>query len=74
MRRGGFRFFFYSNEGTEPPHVHVERQGAVAKFWLSPPSPVHTMGMSKADLRRAARLVERNRGYFEEVWHEFFGT
>lgn len=31
---GSARFFFYSNEGTEPPHIHVEQAGAVAKFWL----------------------------------------
>ena len=27
LRLEGYRFFFYSNEGSprEPPHVHVER-------------------------------------------------
>jgi len=31
----GYRFFFYSNEGSarEPPHVHVERDDREAKFW-----------------------------------------
>ncbi|MEO6401177.1 MAG: DUF4160 domain-containing protein [Vicinamibacteria bacterium] len=32
----GFRFFFYSSEGNEPAHVHVERAEAEAKFWLDP--------------------------------------
>jgi hypothetical protein len=38
LRRDGFRFFFYSNEGNplEPPHVHVRRADAEAKFWLKP--------------------------------------
>jgi hypothetical protein len=27
LRVGPYRFFFYSNEGTEPPHVHVEAAG-----------------------------------------------
>jgi hypothetical protein len=31
----GFRFFFYSLEGTEPPHIHVERGQCTAKFWLN---------------------------------------
>lgn len=26
LRLLGFRFFFYSNEGTEPAHVHVEKE------------------------------------------------
>lgn len=34
LRIGSTRFFFYSNEGAEPPHIHVEQGGAVAKFWL----------------------------------------
>ena len=37
-RIGSARFFFYSNEGTEPPHIHAEEAGAVAKFWLEPVS------------------------------------
>ncbi len=34
----GFRFFFYSNEGSprEPVHIHVEKGDAEAKFWLRP--------------------------------------
>ena len=23
LRRDGYRFFFYSKEGKEPPHIHV---------------------------------------------------
>jgi hypothetical protein len=38
FREGGFRFFFYSNEGDprEPMHVHVMRDRDEAKFWLYP--------------------------------------
>ena len=28
----GHRFFFYSNEGTEPPHIHVETGEHTASF------------------------------------------
>jgi hypothetical protein len=31
-RIGPFRFFFYSNEGTEPPHVHAQHERKIAKF------------------------------------------
>lgn len=30
----GFRFFFYSNEGSEPPHIHIEKGDYVSKFWI----------------------------------------
>jgi Domain of unknown function (DUF4160) len=36
LRTGGFRFFFFSREGHEPRHVHVERAEKYAKFWLEP--------------------------------------
>ena len=36
LRVNGFRFFFFSNEGGEPAHVHVEREDSYAKFWLNP--------------------------------------
>ncbi len=28
---GGYRFFFYSNEETEPPHIHVRNAKKLAK-------------------------------------------
>jgi hypothetical protein len=36
LRIGAYRFFFFSNEGHEPPQIHVERAEAAAKFWLHP--------------------------------------
>jgi hypothetical protein len=36
LRVGRFRFFFYSNEGSEPPHIHVRSADQQAKFWLDP--------------------------------------
>jgi hypothetical protein len=32
----GFRFFFFSHEGAEPPHIHIEHGDKVAKYWLNP--------------------------------------
>ncbi len=31
LRTLGFRFFFFSGEGSEPPHIHVEHGDKVAK-------------------------------------------
>ncbi|CAN5482799.1 hypothetical protein BH11BAC1_BH11BAC1_09180 [soil metagenome] len=30
----GWRFFFYSNEGNEPIHIHVQKAESEAKFWI----------------------------------------
>ena len=38
FRVRGYRLFFYANEGNpiEPAHVHVEKDGLEAKFWIVP--------------------------------------
>jgi len=32
----GYRFFFFSNEGSEPIHIHIEKAECYAKFWIDP--------------------------------------
>jgi hypothetical protein len=34
FRAAGYRFYFYSHEPGEPPHVHVDKAGATMKVWL----------------------------------------
>ena len=75
FRDGGFRFFFYSNEGSprEPVHVHVERGGIEAKFWLKPEVRVaYNDGYDARSLRELLETVERNRERIERAWNEFF--
>ena len=36
LRSGPYRFYFYSHEPNEPPHIHVDRDDLSTKFWLSP--------------------------------------
>jgi hypothetical protein len=36
LRIGRYRFFFFSNEGKEPLHIHVRASGDEATFWLDP--------------------------------------
>jgi hypothetical protein len=57
MRIGPYRFHFYSREGNEPPHVHVERDDMEAKFWLRPVALASNRGFAQAELARIERLV-----------------
>jgi Domain of unknown function (DUF4160) len=34
LRWRGRRFYFYSSDGDEPPHVHVDHGGRTIKIWL----------------------------------------
>lgn len=76
FRVAGARFFFYSNEGSprEPIHIHVQRAGAEAKFWLRPDVMVaDNAGFNRRDLVEMLRVIQDRRGEIERAWHEHFG-
>ena len=72
-RPGPYRVFFYSNNGVEPPHVHVQKGTALAKFWLAPVAQASASGYRAHDLRELERLVRENHEVWLEAWNEFFG-
>jgi len=73
LRIGPYRFFVYSADRDEPPHVHVEREGNVGKFWLDPVRLESSGGFSRNELRRIGEHVARNQEELLRGWHEFFG-
>ena len=75
FREQGFRFFFYSNEGSprEPVHIHVEKDNVEAKFWLYPEVRVaYNDGYDARTLRELLGIVVANRDRIERTWNEFF--
>ena len=74
LRVEGYRFFFFSNEGNEPAHIHVERGDGYAKFWLDPVVSAEAQGLKNSALRRAKLLVIEHRFDFLERWREYFGA
>lgn len=76
FRERGFRFFFYSNEGSprEPVHIHVEKDDVEAKFWLRPEIRVaYNDGYDARTLRELMSIVGFNRERIERAWNEYFG-
>jgi hypothetical protein len=74
LRIGAARFFFYSNELNEPPHVHVEQASSVAKFWLDPVSLAASRGFRRHELRHLERVIGERRHLFLQAWREYFET
>lgn len=72
LRIDGFRFFFYSNEGSEPPHIHVERGDAAAKFWLEPVELADSVGFSAKEINLLRRLVIEHQATLLQAWHDYF--
>lgn len=73
LRKNGFRFFFYSNEGHELPHVHVVGRGGELKIWLDPIMISKAYNMSPKDQREALRITRENANLFLEKWIEWRG-
>jgi hypothetical protein len=68
LRIGPYRFFFYSNEGNEPPHIHVRSSNGEAKFWLTSVELAYNYGYRGHELRQVKLLVAENRELLIEAW------
>ena len=74
LRVGPYRFFFYSGDREEPPHIHVERDDKVAKFWLEPVRIQRSGGFNRREINTIYRLVEENAALLMEEWNDFFAN
>jgi len=72
-RIGPYRFYFFSHEPHEPPHVHVDREEASAKFWLNPVALARNLGFTAHELREIEALVRQHQEGWQEAWDDFFG-
>jgi len=72
LRWKGYRFYFFSNEGFEPPHIHIDKGGCSAKFWLSPVAAARNIGYSAKEMAELAGKVADERDGFLEAWNGFF--
>ncbi len=74
LREGPYRFFFYSSDGGEPRHVHVEGGGSEAKYWLDPANLERNRGFSQKDLNRIERIIEEHLDLLRDAWDGFFNS
>jgi hypothetical protein len=72
LKEGKYRFFFFSNEGTEPPHIHVESDNKYAKFWLDHISLASSYGFKAYELSEISKIIERNQEMMRRQWNEYF--
>ena len=72
LRVHDFRFFFFSREGQEPRHIHVEQAERYAKFWLEPIELAEARGFRGAELREIHSIIAQNLQKFIVAWDEHF--
>ena len=74
LRIGAYRFYFYSHEPNEPPHIHIDRDNLSAKFWLEPVALAKSIGFRGKELRKLESLVKENQTILMESWYGYFGN
>jgi len=74
FRSFGFVFFFYTNEGQEPIHVHVRKAGGFAKFWIEPVELDFSQGMKICDIKQAEDLIIEHLEIIIKKWNEILGS
>jgi hypothetical protein len=72
LRDGPYRLFFYAGDRDEPPHVHIERDKNIAKFWLDPVRLQNSGGFGRTELNRIQKLVDENQEVLLRSWNEYF--
>lgn len=74
VRVGPYRLFFFSNEGFASPHIHVQRERNLAKFWLEPEVRLGaSTGFGAQEIRDIERIVQERRETLISAWKEYFG-
>ncbi|MBZ0170022.1 hypothetical protein MELA_00826 [Candidatus Methylomirabilis lanthanidiphila] len=72
LKIGPYRLFFYASDRGEPPHIHVEREDNIAKFWLNPVRLQSSGGFSRLEIGRIQKRLSENQRESLEAWNEYF--
>jgi hypothetical protein len=71
LKIGSFRFHFYSDEGKEPPHIHIETPEGECKFWLDPVRLARNQGVPPRIVRNIEKIVFEYNTLLMEKYNEF---
>lgn len=72
LRTVPYRFYFYSREPNEPPHVHIDRDDRSAKVWLHDCAVAANIGFPAKELNVTQGLVRQHQSAFQKGWNDFF--
>ncbi|MFZ4595869.1 MAG: DUF4160 domain-containing protein [Verrucomicrobiaceae bacterium] len=74
LRIGPYLFFFYANDRGEPAHVHVQRDGKIAKFWIEPVRMDRSGRFRPNELLDIQRTIEQNQTKLLTAWNDYFNA
>lgn len=72
----GCRFFFYSNEGSEPIHIHAEKGDMECKYWLLVEEieikEAFGFNMTQSATREVKKIIYQHFDLLVESWNKYF--
>jgi Ni,Fe-hydrogenase maturation factor len=72
----GWRFFFYSNEGNEPIHIHVEKGDMECKYWIKSEEieiiEAYSYNLTPAAKKEVKKLIYSHFDLIIESWNTYF--
>lgn len=73
LKEEGFRFYFFSDEGNEPCHIHFKKGEARGKIWLEPEyEEDYFYGFTIQEQKKIRKIVQDNDALIKQKWHEYF--
>ena len=73
LRVDGYRFFFYSKEGNESPHIHVIGHGGEMKIWPKTLIIEKSFRLPSKKQKKIVEIVEKNSYLLLSKWKEHHG-
>ena len=70
FREKGYRFFFVMADLSEPLHIHVMKEKAIAKFWFDPVRLASNKGFRDHELHEIADLIQGHEELIRRCWDE----
>ena len=70
----GWKFLFYSQDRSEPPHVHVRKDRPEVKIWLESLTVARNRRCSELEINALLDVLKMHKNAFLEKWHEHFGN
>ena len=71
----GWRFYFYSNEGNEPIHIHCKKGDMECKYWLDVENftveEAFSYNMNNKDKREVKKIIFEYFEFIENEWRKF---
>jgi hypothetical protein len=67
---GPFKFYFYSQDCSEPIHIHVQLENRICKIWIDGFRVATSGGFKEHQLNKIIGILKKNEETIRRKWNE----